>query len=71
MTMALARWRPSMPASKPGRPRTTGSKSTPTVQFRIGREDRTAADAVAGERGVTVGRLAREALLALLRRELR
>jgi len=60
-----------MPPRKPGRPRTTGSKSTPTVQFRIGREDRIAADAVAGERGVTVGQLAREALLALLRRELR
>ncbi len=55
--------------AKSGRPRTTGSKSTPTVQFRIGREDRSAADAVARSRGVTVGALARDALLALLRRD--
>jgi hypothetical protein len=52
-----------MKRRKPGRPVTTGSKATTVVSFRLSANDRASAERAALERGMTVNRLARNALL--------
>lgn len=50
--------------NNPGRPRTTGSKSTPPIVFRVGETERQQAEALALARGLTgPNELARLALL--------
>lgn len=51
-------------APGPGRPVSTGSAATPKVFFRLGAEERLRGEAVAAQRGQSVGEVARDAFLA-------
>ena len=55
-------------ASLPGRPVTTGSGATPKVFFRVSAHQRERGEAVAAERGQSIGELAKRAFLGELER---
>jgi hypothetical protein len=50
-----------------GHPVTTGSKSTPVIQFRVGAADYAAAESVAGQHDLGVNELAKRLFLAGLK----